>query len=432
MALKPLEGLSGELDLFAPPLVETGILSGEYVEYKTIQNIGDENAPLEFFIPGQGDRYIALDRTLLRVQFKVTDENGKAYPNAATDKKISLANYTLHSLFSDIRVTLNNNQVGSSSHMYGYRAYLEALMSFNDSSKKSHLTSALWSQDTPGSMAAETSAPFLERAGFVEKGKVCEVMGRIHTDITSQPRLMLNEVDVGFRLTRADSKFVCLADKTLKPQIKITDVSLYVRKCVINPSVLLAHSKMLQSHTAKYPIRRVELYNYSLPKGTVRSTLEHIFPGKLPSRIILGFVKSSAFNGTVEENPYNFEHNNVNMISVSIDGVVLGGKPLAPDFTSDKAMQSFTQFYMHGGIPLTDDGFSISRQDYLAGGMVLFAFDTTPLMTASEDFWTMPNEGSCRIELGFSTGLTDVTTAVIYAEFRDVLQCNRGREFAVI
>jgi hypothetical protein len=54
--LKALEGMTSELDLFSPPIVSTGILSADYVEYKPLQALG--SGPIVFSIAGVGDRYI--------------------------------------------------------------------------------------------------------------------------------------------------------------------------------------------------------------------------------------------------------------------------------------------------------------------------------------------------------------------------------------
>jgi hypothetical protein len=67
MAFKPLESLSAELNLFEPPIVESGCLAGDYVEFKPLQALGD--GPIEFFITPSNDKYIALDRTLLKIAF---------------------------------------------------------------------------------------------------------------------------------------------------------------------------------------------------------------------------------------------------------------------------------------------------------------------------------------------------------------------------
>ena len=42
-------------------------------------------------------------------------------------------------------------------------------------------------------------------------------------------------------------------------KVCLKEVSLFVQKIKLNPSVQLAHTKALQHGTAKYPLRRVQL-----------------------------------------------------------------------------------------------------------------------------------------------------------------------------
>lgn len=427
MAFKPVEGLSSDLNIFAPPIIESGCLDGDYVEFKPIQALGD--GPITFYVTPSNEKYIALDRTLLKINFKVTDAAGVAIAAAST---VSLANYTLNTLFSNIKIELNSTQIGNTSHLNHYRSYIEALLSFSDVSKKSHLTSALFYQDEAGKMADLTSEPLKKRATFIKEGKVVELMGRIHTDLCSQQKLLLNETAVRITLARNDPKIVLMCADTLSPKITITDASLFIRKITINSSVLLAHAKMLQTHTAKYPIKKVDVVSYSIASGTTTTHIENICPGLLPARLIIGLVKSTSVHGTYSENPFNFDKFDLNMLSVSIDGRSIGGKPLAPNFSTGSYMECFTQLYTGSGVFLTDDGASIDREIYGKGGFVLYAFDFTPTLSASDENWALQTEANVRINLGFGTATPNVLSLICYTEGRAVLQGDKHRQYALV
>jgi len=374
-------------------------------------------------------RYIDPQRTLLKLRVKITDEKGKAY---AADKVVGFVNYPLGTLFSDVKVELNQTQINSSTHMQHYRCYFETLFSFNEVSKKSHLTSGLFVQDAAGEFDSLTGAANVARAKYTAAGKEVELLGRLHTDLCSQQRLILNETNIRFTFVRNDPSIVCIGSGGLKPKVEITDASLYIRKCTINPSVLLAHAKMLQDGTtAKWPMRKVELYNYSIAQGVQRTSLEGLFQQRIPSRIILGFLESTAFNGDVTKSPYNFKNFGLNMVSFSIDGQIINGKPLTPDFTNGHYMESFCNSYINTGNFLIDDGHCVARDDYGKDGYPLWAIDLTPDFSASEAAWSLQAEGSCRLEIGFSAILPVVTTCVMYCEFRNVMQATKEREYSL-
>jgi len=360
---------------------------------------------------------------------KITDEKGNAY---AADKAVGLVNYPLGTLFSDVKVELNQTQINSSTHMQHYRCYFETLFSFNDTSKKAHLTSGLFIQDSADELDSLTGTANVARAKYTAAGKEVELFGRIHTDISSQHRLLLNETNIRFTFVRNNPSIVCIGPKGTAPKVEITLASLYIRKCTINPSVLLAHAKLLSDGTTcKYPLKKVELYNYSIAKGVQRTSFEGLFQQRLPSRIILGFVESAAFNGDITKNPYNFKHFGLNQLSLSIDGQILNGRPITPDFTNGHVMESFCFSHINTGNFLIDDSHGLSRDDYAKSGYCLWAFDLTPNFSASEDTWAIQPEGSCRLEMAFNAILPDVTTCVLYCEFRNVMQATKEREYSL-
>ena len=77
--------------------------------------------------------------------------------------------YWMHSLFSQIDVSLNGTLVTPSTNTYAYRAYIETLLSHGAEAKNSQLTSALWYKDTAGHMGAidDENKGLLKIKGYV-------------------------------------------------------------------------------------------------------------------------------------------------------------------------------------------------------------------------------------------------------------------------
>ena len=61
-------------------------------------------------------------------------------------------NLFLHSLFSEVDISLNDTQITSSNNTYPYRAYLETLLSYGPDTEGSQLSSSMYYKDTAGSM----------------------------------------------------------------------------------------------------------------------------------------------------------------------------------------------------------------------------------------------------------------------------------------
>jgi len=125
-------------------------LAWNRVEYHFLTAVRD-GGPIEFEISGSGEDYIDFANTVLYVKAKITANNGD---NLAADAAVGPTNLFLHSLFSQVDISLNGTLVTPSTNTYPYRAMLETLLSYGEDSKKSQLTSALFYKDTAGRMDA--------------------------------------------------------------------------------------------------------------------------------------------------------------------------------------------------------------------------------------------------------------------------------------
>ncbi|HSN23963.1 MAG TPA: hypothetical protein VLS45_07320, partial [Methylomicrobium sp.] len=239
------ECAKSELDLFAVPPTQTSIESGMYVEYHPISSLA-YGAPIEFDVSSSGDDYMDLTNSLLHVRAKITKADGSNLDAAET---VGPVNNFLHSLFSQVDVTLNGTLITSSMNTYAYRAYLETLLSYGPAAKKSQLTAALFYKDEAGKMdkpnpraadAADRNSGLATRATFSAESKEIDMIGRIHSDIFFQERYMLNEVTVRMKLTRSKDAFALMASGDAY-NVVIVAASLLIRKVKISPSVYLAH-----------------------------------------------------------------------------------------------------------------------------------------------------------------------------------------------
>ena len=118
---------------------------------------------------------------MLYVQAKITKRNGTDLKPATV---VAPVNLFLHSLFSQVDISLNGTQVISSTNTYPYRAMLETLLSYGGDAKKSQLTSALYYEDQPGRMDDFTVDNVDTRnSGLVERRKFTTQSTRTHQEM---------------------------------------------------------------------------------------------------------------------------------------------------------------------------------------------------------------------------------------------------------
>lgn len=182
------ECAKSELDLFHTPETQAMILSGKWVDHHPI-SLMDGESPIEFKV-STAEEYNDISQTFLHIQAQIVDSSGAVITNQA----VAPTNLFLHSLFSQVDISLNDVLVTSSVNTYAYRSMIETLLNYGEDAKRTHLQSELYYKDTPGQMdTIETDLTKSTNTGWIKRrelslGKTIDMFGRIHGDIFFQDR----------------------------------------------------------------------------------------------------------------------------------------------------------------------------------------------------------------------------------------------------
>ena len=141
-----VECAKSELDLLHTPETQAMILLGKWVYYYPISVI-EGDSPIEIKVSGSAEEYIDLSQTYIYVEAKVVDGSSAALTNTSVCAPVNLF---LHSLFSQVDISLNDILVTSSVNTYAYRSIIETLLNYGEDSKNTHLTAALYYKGTAG------------------------------------------------------------------------------------------------------------------------------------------------------------------------------------------------------------------------------------------------------------------------------------------
>ncbi|XP_072014879.1 uncharacterized protein F54H12.2-like [Amphiura filiformis] len=422
-----------QLDLFTVPPTQTSVVSGMWTEFFPVSSITSDTAPLEFNING-GDEYLDMSSTILQVQAKITRANGN---DLEAQDQVGPINLFLHSLFSQVDISINGRLVSHSSSTYTYRALFESLLNYDKNSTETQLTTGLFYKDTPTKMDvanplatnATANLGLKKRTRFTTNSKVIDLSGPLHADICFQGKYLLNGLDLKIKLHRAKDSFCLMSDEVAADyKVKIVGASLLIRKVTLSPPIILAHAKALEKSTAKYPIKRVLVKSFTVPQGDLSVTKEGLFTGQLPTRLVVGLVNNTAFNGSYETNPYNFQHFDLNKFGVFIDGQQVPLRPFTPKFTGDGGQRYILNYQtLFSGLNKLYKNFGgcLDREDY-ASGYALLCLDLTSDYSGGGHFQLRKN-GNLRMELGFGTPLPATVNVVVYAEFESVVEIDRSR-----
>ncbi|KAK7095801.1 hypothetical protein V1264_005166 [Littorina saxatilis] len=420
------ESVHTGLDLFSVPPTQTAVQEGMFVEYHPLATLAP-GAPIEFTISGATSEYLDLSNTYLHVRAKITKADGT---NLDADSHVAPVNYWLHSLFSQVDISLNDTLVTNSENTYPYRAYLEATLNYGREAKKSHLTSAMYYRDSSNHLDetdGDANWGLKVRREQTMRSREADMMGRLHADIMHQERYMMNGVDVKIRLIPSKNIFHLMSPDPFQGfRTVITHASLFVRKVKLNPAVSLAHAKALEKGTAKYPLKRVVVKTFSIPTGNHSAVQDNLFLSQTPNRLVIGLVDSAAFNGQASRNPYHFKTQGLSFLSLYLDGKQIPGKPLTPNFEQHQYVRSFFSLMTSTGLANRDAGSYMELRDFELG-YAIYSFDLSPSLLDGDQF-ELVKSGALRLELKFNQALPAPVMVIVYGEMDSMIEIDRSRQ----
>lgn len=416
-----------ELEIFSMPAINIGMQRGDYSAHQPVSSLDNGGGPLEFSIASNPEQYLDLSRTRLFLKVQLVKGDGG---NLGNNAKVAPVNNLLHSLFSQVDVKLQNTIVTSSFNTYPYKAYFETLFCFGEDAKKGYKTSQLWfpdkgdGWDKTDPAGNDNNPGFDKRRELTANSKTVELIGRPHVDLFHQSRYLIPGVDMHLKFIRSETNFHLMADGEFKLLIK--EAKLYVRRVKINPSIALAHTAAMEKgESAKYPIRRGTTTACTIPQGSLTFHKDNLVSGQLPRRIILGFVSNPSFNGDRRNNPFRFQHFNLNYISLSTGNQSFPAQPLTPDFRAGLYLQAYENLCSTLGFTEEDRGFGVDREEF-ADGYTLFAFDLTADQCQGSHVDPI-SYGNIKIEVHFARGLPEPVNLIAYSEYDSSIKIDVAR-----
>lgn len=423
-----------EFDIFAKKPVQSAVLGNYETIIKPIAPV--DQSVLEFVIPGDNEHYIDLN-VFLKVRGKFVKADGG---DLSATVKTTGVNNLLHSLFSQLSVSINGTSVTPSEDLYHYRSYLETLLTYGYDAAKSHLTNVFWYIDTPlrgltgadagknGTLGAgDSNVGWKDRFEKSKTSKEVVMIGKLHGDIFNVPILLLPRVSLDIKLTKAKEAFYILSESAdSKARFQFLDAALYVKKVKPAPSILMSHMKALEKVNARYDITRVDVRSFTFGAGQSTISIDNAVIGPLPKRILIGMTNNTNFSGTPSTNPFEFKHFGLQYFAIYVNGQQIPAGGLSIDTTHEKGSTlAYQTLFSGSGIHHTNHGIQITHDMYISGHFLLL-YDLTPDGGASEGHTSLLNNGSLRVEFRFADKLTEAITIIMYCEYDNSIQIDKN------
>lgn len=268
------------------------------------------------------------------------------------------------------------------------------------------------------------------RRQWFSNGKKVELIGKIHCDVFNINRLLLNNVDIKIVFTRENESFFMWEPNTSTSSLKILEANIICDQAHVNPAIAIAHHETLKKGvTAKYPFKNNIVRHFVINAGSSSVNLDNLVIGTLPNMIVFGMVLNSAFGGTRSQNPFKFMHFGLESFSLYVNGQQVPSKALNFKFSDTEgtlSTQGYNTLFRGTGICHYNQGHQITKQLYDSNYFLLI-YDLTADHSHNSPFTQVLRQGTVRIELEFSTPLTEAITCIVMSEFDSMLEIDHKK-----
>ena len=408
-----------QLNLFTKTPSDTSLKSKEWIEYKPTNQINDTSA-INFSITAQSSAYVDLKSSVLNVKLRLANGDGTPMNEVIV---AGLVNTPLHSIFRQVDVTSQQTPLSHSGNNYPYKAYIDTILKTNENVQKGELTSQLFYKDVGPDTDDAKSGPnsgLFNRSLATEGGKVVDLEGSLLIDVFQQPKLLLNGISIGIKLWPSLDSFRLITDN-LKADLKVQIVDASFRLCVqrIDGGLMMAHEKMIKMEPAIYPNLKSDIKTTSIASGQYSFSVDDVFQGLVPCKLIVGLVSSAAYMGDYRKNPFYFRDYDCSSVGFYVDGQSYPSQPLRPNYEANQYIDSYRT------LTTFRKDVNIDRYDYTEG-YCLYVLEVDPYYS-----FNIKRKGHCRLEMKFGKPLSQSVTLILYATFPEILHIDASRSVYV-
>ena len=347
------------------------------VQHKQIMEIfpepGDLTAktPLEFVIRETQGYFVDMKSILIDIKLRMVDEADE--PAARNDFKSYFLNNLTQTLWSSVKVSLNNVNTESSFHNQQISHLNHILTTPDDLTRDRGVVQGAFPFRTDSTSLLMTTEHMakpktVERVIFSKQNGI-NIRGPLHLDISTSESFMLDGVTTKIILEPTNPQFLIKkkADDDCLYNYELASVKLIVTKIKPADPVLLATQKMILNNPIEYVLRRNIVHHNIIPAGRSEFSVRAPFQELIPNTLYVWFVDLEASTGRYHLEPFHWGSHNLSYYSVKINGVEISG--------GDCDTTGYINEYLMSLQNNNNTEHFIPYQDYMTGKFVL-CFDT--------------------------------------------------------
>ena len=424
---QPFVAVSGNLG-GKVPVVDDVLPSHEQEIYPTTSL--DENC-IEFEFQTDRNYYVELRQTYLALKLKLVKGRGDETYNTKEVKKehkeevkaeeeetaeeddpvplVTHINNILHSIFSNVEVYINNQQIYNANGLYSHKSYISnnfkgAIFEYKG---VLHCEGYDYEELPDEIMEALLSEPFFtRRMKMLSRPDGFMLYGKLGVDFFSTSELLYPNMKIRLRLIRARPNFHMISDNP-NVSLGIVDCSLYTPRIALKDDYHKKRMDMLAYTPVEFNYLETLAKTFIIPARQNQFIQENIFNNAPVRRIAIAMNTNSAFTGSYSENPFWYQQFELRQIRI-----LRGGQPIVDFDAADNCRLNVTTMK---AMNFQDDIPSIPIDNFKEHYVLVF--DLTSMQDATENCHYPELVGEpLRLELNFTFPLEHVTELIVLGD----------------
>ena len=416
-------GIDSGLAIFKPQQFEGGIKREVTVDYHALASI-QKNKCIEFIIPKSNLLYFALNKSVLRIKFRIIHVDGT---DPDKTDKVTCCQAAGTSLFRQVDIELQQKLISSEIGIhYAFKAYFDYIIFSPAEYLESAAQTNLFFKDTAYKFnktdldGAGANLGLVSRHEFTKGGAQVSIISPIAHDLMQINEFLPSGMEMKFRFwPNSDEFFVISGETTEQYKYEIDDVILTMVGFELGESVLMRHNQILSKTNAQFHYKKSVLKSYQIPSDLKTWTIFQFLQNEIPCDLIIAFIDAESFVGSQSTNPYECSHHNLNFLSLETEGYQT--MTFRPDYSQNQWAREYDALYNHE--PAISLSPLVKYRDF-PGGYAIYRF---PLGNEQVERLLRQKKGQSRLVINFEKSLSKALTVLVYARFHDHLEVDFAR-----
>ena len=370
---------------------------------------------------GWADSYITLE-----AQIQNIDTSGKVVALDA-DEHVILINNGAHSLWSDVKVKINQNAVEGGNSMYPWLAYMNNHINFNQAAKGTHMISQGYHipvTDTAGnSFTSSNNSVNKAIQGVFAKSKWIYYSFPLKINLFQQGKSLPPGFRLDITLVRNNPIFstyvMSSAKKPNKIKINVRNVRYHMPMIQPAPRLQTQIAERRKNKAILYQYNHLNCFRQTVVTGTQERTFINVFQSKHPKLAIIGIIESTLYQ--TDTRKFIFKKHELKEVALRTEGRLITGGGV----NCDDDMEVFSKLNQALSVFNSNEDFGCDF-DQFKDYSFLIGFDCT--INSNVEAIQKPDLRSYDLELKFKTTTSKNYDILIFfvEDKRTILQPNNN------